>query len=752
MVYLGSWLPTVGTVAMVALVQNVAVAKTAREVNQIAQAITVKVAVGQGNGSGILLQKNGDVYTVLTAAHVVNGKAESQLTITTNDDQQYRVVTGSVRKYQGDVDLAIVKFRSSKNYKLAELGDSNKLEGGMELYVAGFPAPTEVITESVFVFREGKVTANSKRAFKNGYGLLYSNDTLPGMSGGPVLNETGQVVGIHGRGDLERQSRAKTGFNAGIPIARFADIASGLGVETGTSIARTVQSPTLTADDYFVSANQKYEQGSYQGALADYDRAIAINPNYAKAYVNRGFLKYDKLNDLKGALADYDRAIAINPNLAEAYNNRGNLKDDKLNNPQGALADYDRAIALNPNYAYAYNNRGNLKQDKLNNPQGALADYDRAIALNPNLAEAYNNRGSLKGDKLNNPQGALADYDRAITLNPNLADAYYNRGNLKYQKLNNPQGALADYDRAIALNPNLADAYYNRGSLKYQKLNNPQGALADYDRAIAINPNYAEAYSNRGVLKHQKLNNSQGALADYDRAIAINPNYAKAYVNRGKLKQYKLNNPQGALADYDRVITLDPNDANVYVNRGNLKYQKLNDLKGSLADYNRAIAINPNYAEAYNNRGNLKYQKLNNLSGALQDFSYAIKLNPQLEDGYYNRGDLLYTAGRKTEALQDFRKVRNPAPTGLIGLIATGIIAMEERQSTSAITHFNQAMVVDPQTGDAFKYRGLAYRQQGNTAQAIQDWRKAAQLYKDNNSTRDYQVVRGWLKELGVNI
>jgi tetratricopeptide (TPR) repeat protein/V8-like Glu-specific endopeptidase len=647
MVYLGSWLPTVGAVAMVALVQNVAVAKTAREVNQIAQAITVKVAVGQGNGSGILLQKNGDVYTVLTAAHVVNGRAESQLTITTNDDQQYRVVAGSVRKYQGDVDLAIVKFRSSKNYKLAELGDSNKLEGGMELYVAGFPAPTEVITESVFVFREGKVTANSKRAFKNGYGLLYSNDTLPGMSGGPVLNEAGQVVGTHGRGDREQQSRAKTGFNAGVPIARFADIASGLGVETGTSISRTVQSPTLTADDYFVSAYQKNEQSNYQGALADYDRAIALNPNYAAA-----------------------------------YNNRGNLKYQKLNNPQGALADYDRVIALNPNYAGAYNNRGNLKYQKLNNPQGALADYDRAITLNPNYAEAYNNRGVLKQNKLNNPQGALADYDRAITLNPNYAEAYNNRGILKQDKLNNPQGALADYDRVIALNPNLAEAYSNRGNLKYQKLNNPQGALADYDRAIALNPNYAEAYSNRG----------------------------------------------------------------------NLKYQNLNDPKGALADYDRAIALNPNLAEAYSNRGFLKYQNLNDSSGALQDLSSAIKLNPQFDGGYYNRGDLLYTAGRKAEALQDFRKVRNIAPTGLYGLIATGIIAMEKRQLTSAITYFNQAMVANPQFGDAFKYRGLAYRQQGNTAQAIQDWRKAAQFYKANNSTRDYQVVRGWLKELGANI
>jgi tetratricopeptide (TPR) repeat protein len=559
--YLGNWLPTAGVVAAVALVQSAVLAKSATEVNDIAQAIAVKIATTSGNGSGILLQKQGDVYTILTAAHVVENERASY-TITTPDGRTYQPIANSIRRYQGDVDLAVLKFRSSATYKLAELGNSNVLKGGMNLYVAGFPAPTQVITQSVFVFREGKVSANSKQIFENGYALLYSNDTLPGMSGGPILDEAGQVVGIHGRGDREQESRARTGFNAGIPIARFADIASGLGVETGTSIARTVQSPTLMADDYFLLAYQKNEQGNYPGALDNYDRAIALNPNYDEAYYNRGNLKYQKLNNSQGALADYDRAIAINPNLAEAYNNRGNLKYEKLNNPQGALADYNRAISLNPNLAEAYYSRGNLKQDKLNNPQGALADYDRAIAINPNLAEAYNNRGNLKQDKLNNPQGALADYDRAIAINSNDADAYYSRGNLKYLKLNDPQGALTDYNYAISLNPNYAFAYNNRGNLKHEKLNDPQGALADYSRAISLNPNDAVPHHNRGNLKDEKLNDPQGALTDYNRAIALNPNYADAHYNRGHLKKNQLRDLQGATQDFRQAVRLYRQQAN----------------------------------------------------------------------------------------------------------------------------------------------------------------------------------------------
>ena len=64
------------------------------------------------------------------------------------------------------------------------------------------------------------------------------------------------------------------------------------------------------------------------------------------AYLNRGIAK-SELSDHTAAIADYDRAISINPNYALAYNNRGNAKRD-LGDPAAAIADYDRAISIVP--------------------------------------------------------------------------------------------------------------------------------------------------------------------------------------------------------------------------------------------------------------------------------------------------------------------------------------------------------------------------------------------------------------------
>jgi tetratricopeptide (TPR) repeat protein len=142
--------------------------------------------------------------------------------------------------------------------------------------------------------------------------------------------------------------------------------------------------------DYFTSASQKYKQGNFQGALADYNRAIKINPQNANAYYNRGLLKATKLQDDRGALADYNRAIKLKPNYDAAYNNRGNLKADNLQDYQGALTDYDRAIKLKPRNADAYYNRGVLKHTFLKDLAGGIADLQQAAKLSQRQGNSQN--------------------------------------------------------------------------------------------------------------------------------------------------------------------------------------------------------------------------------------------------------------------------------------------------------------------------------------------------------------------------
>jgi tetratricopeptide (TPR) repeat protein len=137
-------------------------------------------------------------------------------------------------------------------------------------------------------------------------------------------------------------------------------------VFAGAPAAERMRLPSGTAIEYINAADKKEKQGDFRGALADYNRAIALDSRSATAYNNRGILKETKFNDTPGALADYNQAIAIEPATAVFYYNRGDLKEKKLRDIEGALADYSKAIETDPQYALAYNNRANLKANQLN--------------------------------------------------------------------------------------------------------------------------------------------------------------------------------------------------------------------------------------------------------------------------------------------------------------------------------------------------------------------------------------------------
>ena len=119
---------------------------------------------------------------------------------------------------------------------------------------------------------------------------------------------------------------------------------------------------------------------NFEQAKADYNKAIAINPEYANAYNNRGNIKL-KQADYNGAIKDYNRAIELNPQFVEAYCNRGIAKEN-LGDYSEAMENFDRAIEINSEYIDGYLRRGILKQDS-GDYAGAIRDFDRVIEIEP---------------------------------------------------------------------------------------------------------------------------------------------------------------------------------------------------------------------------------------------------------------------------------------------------------------------------------------------------------------------------------
>ena len=425
----------------------------------------------------------------------------------------------------------------------------------------------------------------------------------------------------------------------------------------------------IEAANLIASGNALLDAGNYDGAIADYARAVAADQEVALARRNRGKMAfaYASRGNAKAhasayedARADYEfagelaqglRPVAVTPKIANLVN-RGNAKAEQ-GDYDGAIADYDRAIALNPNLADTYSNRGNAKRGK-GDIDGAIADCDRAIALNPNDAGAYYNRGNAKVDK-GDYDGAIADYNLAIDHNPNHAEAYNNRGGAKELK-GDYDGAMADYDRAIDHNPNDAPPYYNRGNSKVRR-GDIDGAIADYDRAIVLNPKYAEAYNNRGNSKVRR-GDIDGAMADYDRAITLNPNHAEAYNNRGNAKSDK-GDIDGAIADYDRAIAINPNDALAYNSRGNAKWRK-GDIDGAIADYDRAIDIDSDHSYPYIQRGLAKGLQ-GDYDSAIEDLNLGIALDESLSQDVSTLAvlDVFKTEAEKQRYLAEVERLRS---------------------------------------------------------------------------------------------
>jgi tetratricopeptide (TPR) repeat protein len=131
------------------------------------------------------------------------------------------------------------------------------------------------------------------------------------------------------------------------------------------------------------------DRGAMDRAIADFNRAILLDPRQTRAYNNRG-IAYLSKGILERALQDFNKSVELDTGYFDAFDNRGIIYDC-TNEFDKALADFARAIALKPDYAKAYINRG-IAYTRHGFFDLAVRDFDRAIVLDPGNVTAAENR------------------------------------------------------------------------------------------------------------------------------------------------------------------------------------------------------------------------------------------------------------------------------------------------------------------------------------------------------------------------
>ncbi len=374
----------------------------------------------------------------------------------------------------------------------------------------------------------------------------------------------------------------------------------------------------------------------------------------AHIYGNRG-LTYRKLREYSSAIADFDRAIALVPDYAWAYANRG-ITHRFNQNYELALQDLNAAIALDDDLAWVYAARGEVYRH-LRQYDLAIQDFNRAIAIDPKYASAYGSRGRVY-HHLEKLEQSIADFDRAIALEPERAWFYAQQGE-SYRDIGQYSQAIELYNQALALEPNSFFWAYGSRGYTYFRLRDYHRAIEDFNRALEQASTYTWGYAQRGrVYRH--LNMLDKALADLNRALELDPSDAWAYSHRGLVYSH-LHVYQLALADSNRAIELKPAYANAYGRRGST-YIDLGELDLAAIDFARNLELVPDDTLAHWMSTWLVLCRQDPDAQTISHLEEAAAMRPQSYFAYLCRGVAFWLHGQNEQAHTTLEQAQNMHP------------------------------------------------------------------------------------------
>jgi len=259
-----------------------------------------------------------------------------------------------------------------------------------------------------------------------------------------------------------------------------------------------------------------------------------------------------------------------------------------------------------------------------------------------------------------------------------------------------PDLAVQALTQATSIEPRNAEALGNLGLALFSQKRYEEARKVQ-ERAIALKPNFATALTNLGNTL-TRLGEAEQAIAAHERAIAVKPDYADAYCNRGMAQLLLACNAE-ANQSFDRALSLNPRHMEAMFGKG-LASINLRHFDDALAAFDAALAIRPGAPLVLAQRGRL-HQQVGRFDQAKADYDAALASDSMQEIALLGAAQINVLRDNIAPAMESCRKVLAQNPASEVAWTWLGACFVKQGEVATALQHFDRALEIKPDYGDA---------------------------------------------------
>ena len=527
-------------------------------------------------------------------------------------------------------------------------------------------------------------------------------------------------------------------------------------------------------------------------AEKSFKKAISVNPQATSAELALGYF-YQQRGRASEAEQTFRHAMQVDAKnsepraaLARLYMSQGKkaeaeqllkqAKTDLPDNPAAyrmlgdyyfAIGDLDKAVA---EYASLHQQHSNDLQVKKNYIQLLILKgrLDEANKLNDEILKNASNdtealiyRGQIQVKK-GQPSQAADTLQQALNTDGENSVAHYHLG-VAFDQMGNLARAESEWHEAVRLNPGLVDAQKALAAAEmrrndWEALNQTAGHL------IEVQPSNPDGYVLRAMAETNRGQESKGE-ADIRKAIEVAPQSPVGYIHLGNLrlrqKQYAeaqkayeqalekdanasdalagivntflaQNQSQKAVARIQAQLAKQPGNSNYHFLLGAVLFNN-KDLKGAEAELRRAVDLDKSNAEAQIKLGQVQAAQ-GQVDGAISTYQQFIAANPRDIRFYILTGELYESKKDWTNAKDLYQKVLEMQPDNPLASNNLAYVMLQEGGNVDmALSMAQVARRGMPQSPNAADTLGWAYYKKGAYASALDLFKEAVKLNKDNS-------------------